>query len=122
LTVTLALAAVYVLIGIAPLPVWAVGAVFRVDAMRRAGGWWLLPFVLHEAGESVVERVTAPRDGSRWKRPDPTPRPEDEPEPSGAAASTAAGTDDSPISPTISPEPSSRPRARASGPPRSGRA
>ena len=83
LTVALALAAVYVLIGIALLPVWAVGAVFRVEVLRRAGGWWLMPFVLREAGESVIERVTAPRDGSHWRRPDPPPRPVDDPEPSG---------------------------------------
>src|SRR4051794_11604500 len=75
-TAALGLAAIYVVIGIALLPVWALGAVLRVDVLRRAGESWLLPLVIRETGESWIERFTAPRDGSRWKRPEPTARPD----------------------------------------------
>jgi hypothetical protein len=74
LTIAIAAVAMYVLIGVALLPVWAVGAVLRVGILRRVGGgWWLLPFLALEAGGDALQRFTAPRDGSRWKRPDPQP-------------------------------------------------
>jgi hypothetical protein len=70
LTVALVLAAVYVIVGLALLPVWAVGAVLDVGALRRIGGsWWAMPRLALEAWE----RLTAQRDGSRWERLDPAP-------------------------------------------------
>jgi hypothetical protein len=72
LTVALALAALYVAVGVVLLPLWAIGAAFRVGALRRVGGgWWLLPWLTFEAGGEFIERFTAERDGSRWKRPEP---------------------------------------------------
>jgi hypothetical protein len=74
LTVAFVLAALYVGVGVALLPVWAVGAVFRVGALRRAGGGrWLLPWLTVAASGAFIERLTAERDGSRWKRPEPKP-------------------------------------------------
>lgn len=74
LTIAIAAVAMYVLVGIALLPVWLVGAMLRVGVLRRVGGgWWLLPFLALEAGGDALQRFTAPRDGSRWKRPDAQP-------------------------------------------------
>ena len=71
LAVALGLAAVYVLVGLALLPVWAAGAIFRVGALRRiGGGWWAVPWMAVDAGEQLIERIAAPRDGTRWKQPD----------------------------------------------------
>ncbi len=69
-TLAVGLVAIYVGVGIVLLPVWAAGAALRVPLLRRvAGGWWELPVTAAEAFDSVVSRVTAPRDGSRWKLP-----------------------------------------------------
>src|SRR4051812_5840102 len=81
LTVALALAVIYVIVGIVLLPVWAIGAAFRVGALRRAGsGWWWLPWTLLDVGAHLIERINAPRDGSRWKRPDRPTAPEPDPD------------------------------------------
>ena len=80
LTIAFWLAALYVLVGIVLLPVWGIGSAFRVGTLRRVGGgWWRLPVLTLEAGGAFIERFTAERDGSRWKRPDPKPASYDEP-------------------------------------------
>ena len=60
LAVALGLVGVYVVVGVALVPVWAIGALFRVGALRRVGGgWWSLPWMVLDAGEELVERITA---------------------------------------------------------------
>jgi hypothetical protein len=64
----------YVLIGVLLLPVWGVGAALRAGGVARVGrGWWGLPLVALERSLGWGERLTAPRDGSRYARPDPPP-------------------------------------------------
>lgn len=84
LTAALAVAALYIVVGVALLPVWAAGALFRVDALRRVGGgWWFMPGMAREAAEDFIARFTAPRDGSRWTRKEPAVAVEPDPDRTG---------------------------------------
>jgi uncharacterized membrane protein len=69
-TVALGIAAIYIGVSVVLLPVWAVGSVLRARPLRRiATGWWELPFTALMAFEDFTTKLTASRDGSRWRRP-----------------------------------------------------